>query len=65
MAATMGDYWTTFARNGDPNGESSAGEWAKWTPGGEEYLELNVPVIAKAKLVSDTCDFHDSMLGYS
>jgi len=65
MSSYIQNYWTTFAKHGDPNGEDSQCVWPKWSDEGEDYLELNMPSVGKSKLQADACDFHDQFLGYA
>lgn len=39
LADTMMDYWTNFARSGDPNGEDLPG-WTRFDPGNPQELQL-------------------------
>ncbi|GMI15813.1 hypothetical protein TrLO_g2725 [Triparma laevis f. longispina] len=64
VVSDVQSFWGNFAKNGDPNGENAPIEWSPWTAEGEEYLELNLPSVGKAKLAVDPCDYHDKILGY-
>jgi para-nitrobenzyl esterase len=57
---TMWDYWTSFAKTGNPNGGTGP-MWPAYTTAGEEYQQLVDPTPASmTKLKTTQCDFWDS-----
>ena len=61
MAATMIDYWTTFARTGDPNGSGNP-HWAPATTTSTEQLQLVPGAIEPADVAAEhQCAFWDSL----
>lgn len=58
MAATLLDYWTNFARNGDPNGEGQAA-WPRWhSAAGSGTQVLEVPVQTRTDAWRQRMDYH-------
>jgi len=61
MAATMVDYWTTFARTGNPN-QSGTPHWARATPAGTAQLQLVPGAIAPVDFAAEhQCRFWDAL----
>jgi para-nitrobenzyl esterase len=57
----MVDYWTTFARSGNPN-RSGTPHWAQATPAGTAQLQLVPGAIAPVDFVAEhQCRFWDSL----
>ncbi len=52
------DYWTNFARHGDPNGKGLPG-WPPYDPTERVNIVLDVPVSWETDLLRDCCDFWD------
>ncbi len=58
MQASMLDYWTRFARSGDPNGEGQP-YWPRWQPGGDGVTQLlDVPVHGEAGVWKPRMQYH-------
>jgi para-nitrobenzyl esterase len=57
----MQQYWTSFAVDGDPNGEGLV-EWPVYDTAGDRHLILAVPVSAGSDHRRAECDFWDSYL---
>jgi len=49
ISATMMEYWTNFAKTGDPNGENVP-PWEPYNKTPQTYLEIDTEIIPKAKL---------------
>ena len=62
VAATMGAYWTNFAKHGHPNGPGLV-EWPRFNRSGDSHLELNDPSVARTGLAERACDLLDSIEG--
>lgn len=62
VAATMGAYWTNFAKRGDPNGPGLV-EWPRFNRSVDAHLELNDPPVARTGLAERACDLLDSIEG--
>jgi para-nitrobenzyl esterase len=45
LSNTLEDYWTNFAKTGDPNGRCLP-EWRPWKNGREPYIEFINPGVA-------------------
>ena len=61
MAATMIDYWTTFARTGNPNGPGSP-QWTPATRSSTAQLQLIPGAIQPVDFVAEhQCRFWDSL----
>ena len=60
LGETVRGYWTRFAETGDPNG-GAAVEWPRFDTNTEQYLELTTPAVARANLLTEKCDFWDSL----
>ena len=58
MQATMLDYWTQFARSGDPNGGGQV-NWPRWQSSGDGVTQLlDVPVHGQAGVWRQRMDYH-------
>ena len=58
MQATLMDYWTRFARSGDPNGPDQP-EWPAWRSDGQGVTQLlEVPARAEAGVWKARMDYH-------
>ena len=55
MSAAMMDYWTNFAKHGDPNGPGVP-EWPKYGDD-REILHLNIPITAAPSTVEARYEF--------
>ncbi|MCU0662107.1 MAG: carboxylesterase family protein [Myxococcota bacterium] len=60
LANAMGDYWSNFARKGDPNTGASF-SWPRYYKNQDELLVLDLPLATRAKHKSGICDFWDSL----
>lgn len=61
MSATMIDYWTTFARTGNPN-QSGTPHWARATPASTAQLQLVPGAIKPVNFAAEhQCQFWDSL----
>lgn len=49
------DYWTNFAKNGDPNGPESY-PWPVYSQDSDQYIEIGNPAVAKQNLRKESCD---------
>ncbi len=56
LSEAMMDYWTAFARAGDPNGGGAATAWPVYTTEAAEYLELGEPIKTGANLFQEAYD---------
>lgn len=57
MAATMLDYWTCFARSGDPNCREQA-YWPRWHQDDMRTQHLDVPVTTKVDTWKSRMEYH-------
>jgi len=63
MSRNMYDYWSNFAKNGDPNvGSKVDVMWPKFDAGLQNAL-LRTPVGVMKNLLKTNCDFWDRV-GY-
>jgi len=62
LSRTMMDYWTNFARTGDPNGQGLV-EWPPYERDTDINLELGDQIITNTGLYKEACDLADSMFG--
>jgi para-nitrobenzyl esterase len=54
----MQEYWTNFAKTGDPNG-GSLERWPKFDPSARAYLDLtDAGPVAKEGLRRQVCDLY-------
>ncbi|MEO6081405.1 MAG: carboxylesterase family protein [Steroidobacteraceae bacterium] len=58
VSQTMQNYWTNFAKTGDPNG-SGLPRWPRFTPDKRAYIEFNsAGPVAKDNLRATVCDVY-------
>jgi para-nitrobenzyl esterase len=58
MQAVMLDYWTQFARSGDPNGAGQP-DWPRWQSGGNGVTQLlDIPVRGEADAMGRRMRYH-------
>ena len=62
LADQIADYWTNFARTGNPNGDGLP-EWPEYDVGDEQYLELDDSIEAKRDLLKERLDFLETVAG--
>jgi para-nitrobenzyl esterase len=60
LAQQFGKYWTTFAKNGDPNSAATP-EWAPYDSETDNYQVLDIPISNTTALKKEVCDFWDQM----
>jgi para-nitrobenzyl esterase len=60
LSQAMMDYWTRFAKTGDPNGDG-APTWPAYDAEKDQYLELGDHTRVGQHLRSKQCDFFDTM----
>lgn len=60
LADAVQGYWTRYAATGDPDGEGAVA-WPAYDASTDPYLQLDVPIEAKAAFKADTCDFWDQI----
>jgi para-nitrobenzyl esterase len=57
ISDAMQQYWTNFAKTGNPNGKSNLPEWARFDPSSRRYLEISAQgPIPKEALRRPFCD---------
>ncbi|MBU0686867.1 MAG: carboxylesterase family protein [Candidatus Margulisbacteria bacterium] len=56
------DYWVTFAKTGNPNGEGRT-NWPAYYSASDQYLELGDTVIVKKHLLKQASDLLDRIVG--
>lgn len=62
LSETMQQYWTNFAKTGDPNG-ASLPKWPKFDAKGREYMELtNSGAVPSKELRGPVCELYREML---
>jgi para-nitrobenzyl esterase len=62
ISATMQEYWTNFAKTGNPNG-ANLSAWPKFDPEARAYLEFtNAGPVAKEGLRQAVCDLYTEKL---
>jgi para-nitrobenzyl esterase len=59
VSTAMQDYWTTFAKTGDPNGASEP-PWAAYDGTTDPYQVLATPIASATGLKTSLCDFWDA-----
>ena len=58
---SLADYWTNFAKNGNPNG-GALPDWPAFTPAGQRYAEIDKNgVTAQDHLRQTPCQWMDSL----
>ncbi|MBN1653192.1 MAG: carboxylesterase family protein [Deltaproteobacteria bacterium] len=60
VSEAIQDYWTRFARTGDPNGEGST-QWPAYVTSSDQYLHIRNPIEVASALKPDKCDFWDTI----
>jgi para-nitrobenzyl esterase len=60
VAEAMQTYWTTFAKQGDPN-DASVAPWPAYDPATDPYLTIDGAPHASSALKSALCDFWDAL----
>ena len=60
LATSVQNYWTNFAKTGDPNGGTEV-TWPEYTAAGDQSLTLATTVKAGAGLKKELCDFWDGV----
>lgn len=55
ISQAMGDYWTNFAKTGDPNG-GTAVAWPKYTVAEDKHLVFTTPIASATGLTKARCD---------
>jgi para-nitrobenzyl esterase len=60
MSEAMMNYWTQFAKTGDPN-QSGLPQWPAFQKGSEDYLELHNPIHAAKDLNKDKLDVFEKV----
>jgi len=60
LSSVMADYWTNFAKAGDPNG-SGLPVWSMDGPAGESLLQLDDPIVSIAGFHVEQCGLMDSL----
>ena len=63
LSQTIMDYWTQFARSGDPNGPGRV-EWPAYTSQNEASMEFSDTVQVQRHLWQKECDFIDLVPHY-
>ncbi len=68
LAGQLKDFWTTFARTGDPNGLGRNHPWPRYNPNNPLYLSENTarsaPVSESQFYTAHKCNFWDRTLMY-
>ena len=64
LSEDMMDYWTSFARAGDPNQGGAATAWPAYTIEAAEYLELAEPIQTGANLFQEAYDLVKKINGF-
>jgi len=68
LAGQLKVFWTTFARNGDPNGLGGNQPWPRYVPNNPLYLSENTPKSAPISesqfATAHRCNFWDRTLMY-
>jgi para-nitrobenzyl esterase len=63
----MIDYWTSFAKTGNPNSSRPAQpNWPAYTPAGDTVMHLNLPASKASSGYADehSCPFWQPILTY-
>ena len=61
VSSAMKDYWTEFAKKGDPN-VSTQPDWPRYQMDTEESVTIADPISVNARLLAEECDMWDSHL---
>jgi para-nitrobenzyl esterase len=56
LSQEMMEYWTAFAKTGDPNAGGASVPWPAYTPDAAEYQELGTPITSKSNLFQEAYD---------
>ncbi|MEW6553994.1 MAG: carboxylesterase/lipase family protein [Actinomycetota bacterium] len=62
LSEAMMDYWTSFAKEGDPNGGAAAA-WPVYTAAASEYIELGTPITTGTDLFQPAYDMVKKISG--
>jgi len=60
VSAALKDYWTQFAKTGDPNG-GELPNWPRYQPDSDRHLEITDPIAAGSYLFHEECDLWDTL----
>ncbi len=61
LGGAMIEYWSQFAKTGDPNTEGRP-EWPTFEPGSEKFLELGDEIRVGAELQKESCDTLEAVI---
>jgi para-nitrobenzyl esterase len=64
MSNSMIDYWTNFAKTGNPNKPAPVQYWPQFDYTNFNSLNINTPISVVQGLKKNKCDFWDS-IGYN
>lgn len=62
ISDAMGDYWTRFAKTGDPNGDGAVA-WSKYTAAADQHLVFATPTVAGSGLAKARCEALQKLSG--
>jgi len=57
----MKDYWTQFAKTGDPNIDRLP-QWPKYEVESDQNQIIRDPISTGSQLLSEACDFWDKLV---
>jgi len=60
VSAAMKDYWTSFARTGDPN-TGILPNWPRYQVDTDQHLNIAYPITVGSQLLSEECDLWDEL----
>jgi para-nitrobenzyl esterase len=60
VSSAMKDYWTQFAKTGDPNINRQP-KWPRYQIDTDPYLYIADPIVEGSQLLRQECDFWDSL----